>query len=380
MDKTYRTGTHRCRHPEQTMAALTPVLPDWGITRIADVTGLDHLRIPVAVAHRPAAATLTVSQGKGATLAAAKVSAAMEAIETAAAEDHVPPPALTAPAAELDLDYDVTMLTEDPRSLLTSHSIIDWIAASTTSGRPAMIPRDLVTLGRRPRAGFRLITASSNGLASGNTRDEAVAHALFELIERDACAGLPRIPAGELAVLDLDTVPPGWPSDMIGRITAGGGRLQVIAVPTRFGVPCYAAWLQAEDAPWLAGGAGAHSDPEVALSRAVTEAAQSRLTVIAGTRDDLAPALYQSGGLPAPFPGPARPTAGWGEQAAGLGWSCGTDTADAAIAAQRITEVTGTEPLVADLAAQAEFCVVKVVCPGLRFTPWRLLQLGSEAA
>src|SRR5581483_10381453 len=39
-------------------------------------------------------------------------------------------------------------------------------------------------------------------------------------------------------------------------------------------------------------GAGCHPDRTVALSRALTEAAQVRLTYIAGIRDDLAPAEY----------------------------------------------------------------------------------------
>jgi ribosomal protein S12 methylthiotransferase accessory factor len=369
MDKRFWTGTHRCRDPEQTLAAIMPLLPGFGITRLADLTGLDCLGVPVAAAYRPAAATLSAAQGKGATLAAAKVSAAMEAIETWHAEAAVPAPAETAPAAALDLGYQVTELTEAPGSLVTEQTVLDWIEARTVTGRPALVPAALVRLGRRTRRDWRLdmITASSNGLASGNTRAEAIAHGLHELIERDACAALPAIPEAERVTLDLGTVPPGWCTDMTARIRDGGGQLHVTAVPSRFAVPCFAAWLRAEDTPWLAGGAGAHSDPAVALSRAVTEAAQSRLTVIAGSRDDLSPALYrQPWEPPPPLPEPGT-VAGWAEITAGLGWSCGTDEDEAAEAARRITAVTGAEPMVVDLAAEAEFAVVKVLCPRLRF-------------
>ena len=41
------------------------------------------------------------------------------------------------------------------------------------------------------------------------------------------------------------------------------------------------------------GGSGCHLSKEIALSRALTEAAQSRLTFIAGSRDDLFPDLYE---------------------------------------------------------------------------------------
>ena len=79
--KVHFHGTHRVRHPDQTWDLIAPLLPRFGITRVADVTGLDVLGVPVAMAVRPLAATLSVSQGKGATYTHAAVSAAMEAIE-----------------------------------------------------------------------------------------------------------------------------------------------------------------------------------------------------------------------------------------------------------------------------------------------------------
>ena len=81
----------------RTLEMIGPLLGRFGITRLADITGLDFLGVPVAQAVRPCAATVTVSQGKGATLAAAMVSAAMEAIELHHAENAVPPPALPVP-------------------------------------------------------------------------------------------------------------------------------------------------------------------------------------------------------------------------------------------------------------------------------------------
>lgn len=370
MDKVYFDGTHRCRTPEQTLAAVTPLLGDYGITRLADITGLDTLGVPVVLATRPLAATLTVAQGKGATLDAARASAAMEAIETCIAEFGVPRAACRGPAADLQPGYEITELTDLPGSLVTSRTLLDWIPAVTTAGRGAMVPRDLVRLGRRTAAEwqYHLLTASSNGLASGNTRAEAVAHALHELMERDACA---RLPGAQQVALDLDTIPDSC-ADLIARIRAGGGHLQVMPVPSRFGLPCFAARLQVEDVAWPAGGAGAHSDAAVALFRAVTEACQSRLTVIAGSRDDLSPTLYQNPGAPAPPAQPARPgcrPAAWAEVTAGLGWTCPTDDQEAAEAARRVTEVTGAEPLIVDLESRPEFSVVKVLVPRLAFRP-----------
>src|SRR5215470_1129527 len=52
-----------------------------GITRVANVTGLDWVGIPVYNAIRPNSRSLSVSQGKGVTHTAAKVSAYMESAE-----------------------------------------------------------------------------------------------------------------------------------------------------------------------------------------------------------------------------------------------------------------------------------------------------------
>ena len=70
--KVYRGGTHRSRRPEDTLAAILPLAERMGITRLANVTGLDRIGIPVCMACRPLSRSLAVSQGKGLTLAEAK--------------------------------------------------------------------------------------------------------------------------------------------------------------------------------------------------------------------------------------------------------------------------------------------------------------------
>ena len=79
--KGYVTGTHRAIAPEQTVAHAGRFAHALGITRVADVTRLDTIGLPVVVVHRPNVRSLSVSQGKGVSLAAAKASGLMEAIE-----------------------------------------------------------------------------------------------------------------------------------------------------------------------------------------------------------------------------------------------------------------------------------------------------------
>jgi ribosomal protein S12 methylthiotransferase accessory factor len=138
-----------------------------------------------------------------------------------------------------------------------------------------------------------LLTASSNGLASGNTRSEALVHALYEVIERDATSALGDQPTHERTYIDPATVTEPYCAALIERITAAGAWLELVQAPSSFGVPAFAAYLWHEDAAAaMVVGSGAHSDPAVALSRAITEAAQSRLTFIAGSRDDIVTSTY----------------------------------------------------------------------------------------
>src|SRR6266404_2273651 len=67
---------------------LRPQLPKVGITRLANVTGLDRLGLPVVLEVRPLGRSLAVSQGKGLTLDQASVSAILEAMELHHAERH----------------------------------------------------------------------------------------------------------------------------------------------------------------------------------------------------------------------------------------------------------------------------------------------------
>src|SRR5215470_6099684 len=79
--KCFRDGTHRTVSPDATVVRLQPLLPAFGITRVANVTGLDRIGVPVVMVCRPNSRSIAVSQGKGLTLAAAKASGIMEAAE-----------------------------------------------------------------------------------------------------------------------------------------------------------------------------------------------------------------------------------------------------------------------------------------------------------
>ena len=67
-------GVHRVKSAEETWKQIASLAPQVGVTRLANITGLDRIGIPVTLAIRPGSMTLTTSSGKGLTLEAALVS------------------------------------------------------------------------------------------------------------------------------------------------------------------------------------------------------------------------------------------------------------------------------------------------------------------
>jgi ribosomal protein S12 methylthiotransferase accessory factor len=155
---------------------------------------------------------------------------------------------------------------------------------------------------------------SSNGLCGGNTVTEALLHGLCEVIERDSClrSDQARFEPERTVILDTVSARPG--RLLLERFTRAGMELQVVDMSGPTGLPCFEAWLDHPEGPALTRGSGCHPNRSTALVRALTEAAQSRLTYIAGSRDDIPRPVYrtrpsgrrQAEGRPARFPGERR--------------------------------------------------------------------------
>ena len=165
-----------------------------GITRVADVTGLDRIGIPVALAVRPNSRSLSVSQGKGALKAEAFISAAMEALELATAE-RLPEAPKWASLAEMSNSGVPTMAldlsTRCRLDRLNRHDALAWVQGYDLATQCVVhVPWSLVGADYRPDPpGFHgAFQVSTDGLASGFDFRTAIVHGLCELIERDASA------------------------------------------------------------------------------------------------------------------------------------------------------------------------------------------------
>ncbi|MGB3944684.1 MAG: YcaO-like family protein, partial [Methanothrix sp.] len=186
--KKYKTDTHRAFSPEETLERIAPKMEIAGITRVAEITDLDRIGIPVFSSIRPSAdkGAISVYNGKGATPAEARVSAMMEGIERYSAEVH---------DRKLRIETFSNLKSEtlalDPRSLALPaeadpQMAIPWISGYDLMGEEeVMVPASGV-FHPLPKEYPQLFRTNTNGLASGNVLEEAVFHGLSEVIERDA--------------------------------------------------------------------------------------------------------------------------------------------------------------------------------------------------
>jgi YcaO-like protein with predicted kinase domain len=297
--KGFVTGTHRARPPEQTLASLLPRLSSFGITRVANVTGLDRIGIPVVMVCRPNSRSLATSQGKGLTLAAAKVSGIMESIELHHAE-QVELPLLLGSYTELASArclVEPRTLPAVPNTRYNDALQILWVEGyDLIQDRPTWLPFEVVHASAKvpPPPGSGCFSATSNGLASGNTLIEGLLHALFEAIERDATTLWERRSPQAKAdsELDLSSVDDPGCGQVIDACRAAGVEVSVWETTSDVGVPSFLCEIadanpsgDAESAPFV--GMGTHASPRIALLRALTEAVQCRVTLISGSRDDL---------------------------------------------------------------------------------------------
>lgn len=303
-------GTVRAFSAPDTLARLRPLLPKFGITRVAAHENLGNISIPVSVAFRPNGRLLSTSQGKGISRDLADISAIMESIEMFHAE-RLPPADVVASANQLRREgrpfVDPVTLKPMPRpTLYDPDEPIGWMLAKRLSdGGPALVPRvflDLNTAKPSTERASAAMLISSNGLASGNTLDEAIVHGLYELIERQVVYEYRTTMSPEereRRAVDFESmkeVP--HLRELIARIDAVDLNLWASAIHGPLGIPTFAAICGEKIAPGRFPGFGSHYVPEVALSRAITEAVQSRITAISGSRDDIYPWHYAELGVP----------------------------------------------------------------------------------
>ena len=306
-------GTQRTVTAEETFARAQPVAKSLGVTRLADITGLDRVGIPTWSAVVPKSEDgLSVYNGKGLCALDAKTGALMEAIERQTALKTRLPFAFGS-FEELRQNHEVLDPAELKEILEPDYSegrTYAWVAGRELfSDRQILVPAKF--------AGYLwhdvpypscFSWSTTNGIAAGNVREEAICQALCELIERDAWT-LAEIGAHLLpwvrhrvadrqslasAADDHDFLPcidlEGDPAvDLFER---AGLHPVLHDITSDLAIPTVLAAVADETLPgfpMVHCGLGTHPDARVAARRALTEAAQSRCVDIQGVREDLEP-------------------------------------------------------------------------------------------
>jgi oxazoline/thiazoline synthase len=257
---------------------------------------------------------------------------------------------------------------------------IEWTPLwSLTHGCRLFLPTAYCYLWYRLPKDHDFCRADSNGNAAGNTREEAILQGFLEVVERDSVAmwwynGLRR-PAVDLTSFDEPYFQAlEWHYRNIGR------ELWVLDLTSDLRIPVMAAVSRKVEgtAERLIVGYGAHLDPAIAITRALTEMSQVGLELdkISDERIDpesaewLLRATLES--KPYLVPDPSSPAA----RATDFQSSYTDDIREDVLAAVAAARQHGLDVLVLDLT-RPDIClnVVKVVVPGMRFF-WRRFAPG----
>ncbi|MEV7601806.1 TOMM precursor leader peptide-binding protein [Kitasatospora sp. NPDC089797] len=269
-------------------------------------------------------------------------------------------------------------------------AVLDWSPVwSLTRGRQLLFPTALLYYDVPDRPGRRMVRADSNGCAAGGTLEDAALQGLLELVERDAVAlwwyNRTRQPA-----VDLDATADPWTAQVRQAHAELGREVWALDLTSDLGVPVVAALSRRTDRARedIVFGFGAHLDPAIALSRALTEMNQLLPPVLTarpdgtgyGCADPVALRWWRTAtrdGLPYLAPAPGTPAGPPVE----FGYSPATDLLDALQSVQRAVEKQGLEVCILDQTRpDLGLPVVRVLAPGLRhfwprFAPGRLFDV-----
>jgi thioglycine synthase len=329
-------GTSRIKPAHETLNNVMPISKKIGVTRLADITDMDVLRIPNYSAVVPGTEDyIWVYSGKGPTKRHAMASALMESIER---YSSLPSGWLgkfvRSSYSELSKTRKVLHpdeIVEPLRFVYHADMIMDWLPGhDLVSGEEIMVPASIALFRYTPSPPSinPFSYFHTNGLASGNVMEEAICHALCEVIERDAmsladlrASAIPFhilrtivhslhaaafsvspiladrfvddpgiFPDVDISEIDFEPV-----KNLVEKFRRAGISLMVKDITSDIGIPTFNAssveWIS-HDYGYLAEGHGTHPDARIAVLRAITEVSQTRAANIQGARDDLRKIKY----------------------------------------------------------------------------------------
>jgi thioglycine synthase len=335
----------RIKSAEETLVDITPISKKIGVTRISDITCLDKLYIPNFSAILPGTEdSIWVYSGKGPTKAHAKAGALMEAIERYSSLSSTHPNGfIQGTYSELSKCYNKVLHPAEVvepvnQTYSNNESILDFLPGfDLLTNEKVLVPAQLALskYSARSRITSPFLFSHTNGIASGNVLEEAICHALCEVIERDAisiadlCAsfipytilkkiknslkknmtcGYPITPIPEDIFVDDSSIFPDVDISeiavecepikfLVKRFNDCGIPLLIKDITQKdIGIPTFVAssieWVS-DSYGYFSKGFGTNPDARIALIRAITEVSQTRAVNIQGARDDLRKIQYK---------------------------------------------------------------------------------------
>lgn len=299
------SGDFRGRHPDATEGLVRTLFAErrrFGITRIGSLTRLDRAGVAVAQVVRPLSLSNAVSQGKGANIMEAAASALMESLECWAAERIAPERINVACARELGTEI------RDLYAGCRAHGFdagwdqlrLGWTDGyDLLSARVLPVPLALVdTVYTLPSPHPVAFPRSTRGLAAGPTMHAAIIHAALEVLERASIAGTERYPHSYPEMqIDPAFIEGPLSSRILARLKASDLAVGIWLVPGDHNLPVFRCEVvETEDhreiAPMPGEGYACDFTYDRALARALMEAAQARVTALAGAREDITRTSY----------------------------------------------------------------------------------------
>ncbi len=280
-----KTGI-RTISPEETLKKVIPLLEKAGMEPLEDITEMDNIGIPVysIIRKKTAKGVFGNYNGKGATPEQAMASAVMEAMERYSSEMRDDDEIAYGTIQQVRengpmIEPDDLILPARVMYNLEAADIAWTTGYDLIQGEEVWVPACAVYYPYYPDGDLQLFRYHTNGIASGNTLEEAILHGMFEVIERDAWSiaeAFDRTNA-DVIIDDEDSVP----GRLLKQFEKSGVRIKLKDLTSDVDVTTIGASsddIKTKDPELLNIGVGTHLDPEIAAVRALTEVAQSRTT------------------------------------------------------------------------------------------------------
>ncbi|MGP3666910.1 MAG: YcaO-related McrA-glycine thioamidation protein [Candidatus Bathyarchaeota archaeon] len=284
--KRYTYDAFRTIPPKETLAIVRPKSRLAGIVNVEEITNKDRLNLPIFMCRHQGGKCYT---GKGFTKYQAEASALMEAIERTSAEPRNIKKLIFKSFDEMDNALDPSKLILPVKSSYAQKVKLRWVEGlNLSSNTPIYVPACSVYFTYNPGDETLILKPNTNGLASGNTYEEAILHGLMEVIERDAWS-IVEFKKTRAPTINVESVKNKVVEEILRCFKRANVKVVLKDITSDIGVPTVAAVSEdplLKDPGLLIIGFGTHLNPEYAIVRALLEVAQNRIIHICGLRRD----------------------------------------------------------------------------------------------